>query len=451
MHILIVDDEKNIRTSIKEFFSLEGITSAEAENGLSAQKLLQEEVYDGVIMDLRMPGLTGLELLTWLKKEGPNVPVVMISAFGDVEDAVHAMKLGAADYLVKPFDPEELLLRINQAVERNRLKRQSDLHTEQEHLLSAEGTYNPLQSGNNAMIEIERLVEKVAPTDSTVLITGESGTGKEVVAKRLHQLSKRKDNPFIPINLGGIPDTLLESELFGYEKGAFTGAERRKAGMFEMASSGTLFLDEIGEMPVQLQVKLLRVLQERKLQRLGGVGSIPIDVRIIAATNKNLEEQVKLKQFREDLFYRLNVINIELPPLRERTEDIPHLAVRFVKDISQRTGKTVRGITEEALTVLTTYSFPGNIRELENIIERAVILCDEEELSEKDFPLQQAGAGPPKSVKSGSLRELEREAIVNALLRHEGRRQAAADELGITRRTLLNKIKEYSIEAKEKT
>ena len=222
-----------------------------------------------------------------------------------------------------------------------------------------------------------------------------------------------------------------------------------------MASSGTLFLDEIGEMPVQLQVKLLRVLQERKLQRLGGVGSIPIDVRIVAATNKNLEEQVKSKQFREDLFYRLHVIHIELPPLRERAEDIPHLAALFIKDISQRIGKPVRGVTEEALAVLTNYQYPGNIRELENIIERAIILCDAEELSENDFPLQrervrQEHGETPKSVKSGSLRELEREAVVNALLRHEGKRQPAADELGITRRTLLNKIKEYGIEAKEK-
>jgi two-component system response regulator AtoC len=436
MKILIVDDEKNIRESIHEYLGLEGIEADEADNGLAAQRNLQEDVFDGAILDLKMPGMGGLDLLAWINQQGPAIPVVMISAFGEVEDAVEAMKLGAYDYIVKPFDPQELVIRIKQAVEKRKL----------EDRIAIQGNRGDVfaRSNNPRMKEMAALIEKAAPSESTILITGESGTGKEVVARHIHALSARAANSFVPINLGGIPDGLLESELFGYEKGAFTGAEKRKIGMFELASKGTLFLDEIGEMPLHLQVKLLRVIQDKNIQRLGGVGTIPIDVRIVAATNKNLEQEVEAGRFREDLYYRLNVIRIEIPPLRERPDDVPLLAAEFIQNMQERSGKRVRGITDGALGMLKQYRFPGNVRELENLIERAVILSDSEMLTENDFLIHREDKQARK-VPKGSLQDIEREAIVQALYRHEGKRQAAADELGITRRTLLNKIKEYGI------
>jgi two-component system response regulator AtoC len=296
---------------------------------------------------------------------------------------------------------------------------------------------------------------KVAPTDSSVLITGESGTGKEVLARRIHELSGRGDGAFVPINVGGLPENLMESELFGHERGAFTGAEARKRGMLEVASGGTLFLDEIGEMPLPLQVKLLRVLQDRRIQRLGATSSIPIDIRLIAATNADLEERITVGSFREDLFYRINVIHLHLPPLRERPEDIPLLAGYFLGKLQGRGGITVSRIEPEALRLLQSYHFPGNVRELENVVERAAILSDGEALTAADFAFLGAGTGggpgdlgqsPQVRPAAGTLRQLERDAIVAALRRHEGKRQAASDELGITRRTLLNKIKEFGLQ-----
>jgi len=279
MRVLIVDDEKNIRESVERYLKTENIETVTAENGLSAKRLLQEQVFSAGIVDLRMPGMDGLELLKWIREQGPRLPVIMISAYGEIRDAVEAMKLGAQDYIVKPFDPEELVVRLKKIVENQKLRDQIDLGREAEQPgIDGLGT-------NAKMLEIRRSIAKVADTPSTVLVTGESGTGKEVIAKMIHALSSRSENPFIPVNVGGIPETLLESELFGYERGAFTGAERRKVGMFEVASGGTLFLDEIGEMSAQLQVKLLRIFQDRKVQRLGATDLIPVDVRIIAATN----------------------------------------------------------------------------------------------------------------------------------------------------------------------
>lgn len=440
MRLLIVDDEKNIRTSIVDFFRMEGTETAEAQNGLAAQKLLSEQSFDGVVLDLRMPGMDGLTLLRWLRGEGRQIPVVMISAYGEIEDAVNAMKEGAADYLVKPFDPTELLLRVRRAIEDDALRTQASLQS---------GELRFTDTENPTMREIYALVGKVAPKEATVLVTGESGTGKEVLARRIHSLSRRSERPFVPINIGGLPETLIESELFGYERGAFTGADTRKRGMIETASSGTLFLDEIGDMPPHLQIKLLRVIQERKIQRLGGTGVIPVDVRIIAATNADLETNVQHGRFREDLFYRLNVIRIHLPPLRKRPEDIPVLARHFLRTMRDRTGSQVTEFSPEALRKLQGYRFPGNVRELENMIERAVILADGPTLHPGDFPLPGDGSGqltPPVAQGSaGTLKEMEREVIRTALLRHEGRRQNAADELGISRRTLLNKIKQYRL------
>lgn len=451
MRVLVADDEKNIRGTVAAYLRSEGFVCAEAENGRSAQKALSEGHFDGLVLDLRMPGLSGLEILEWLRSEGREVPTVMISAYGDVADAVAAMKSGAADYVTKPFDPEDLLLRLRRAMEDHSLRR----------LVSLEHpSRDDAELGSRAMQHVHELAARVAGTDSTVLITGESGTGKEVLARRIHESSPRAQKPFVPINIGGIPEQLVESELFGHERGAFTGAEARKQGMIEVASGGTAFLDEIGDMPLHLQVKLLRVLQEHRIQRLGSTSAIPVDCRFIAATNVAIDDRVRDGGFREDLFYRLNVIRIELPPLRDRPEDIPPLARHFLSVMRERTGSHVTGISADGLRALQGYHYPGNVRELENMVERAVILAERTELEPGDFGLpaaqpaghsQKGEGGRNRSGAAGeepqSLRELEREAIIAALERHEGRRAKTAEELGITRRTLLNKIKEYGLDA----
>ena len=437
MNVLIVDDEKNLRKSLSEYLAMEDIETVTAENGISARKELGETSFDCAVIDLKMPGLDGLGLLEWITTDGPSLPVIMMSAFGDIEDAVSAMKRGACDYITKPFDPEELVLRIRKAVEEHRLKavRYGDIAPE----VRTESLHESVRKAHS-------LIQRAAPTDTTVLITGESGTGKEVLARELHTLSKRAGGPFIPVNIAGIPETLIESELFGYEKGAFTGAEKRREGLFEAASSGTIFLDEIGEAPPYLQVKLLRVLQEKKIQRLGGTGIIPVDTRILAATNRNLEAMVKDGDFREDLFYRLNVIRIEMPPLRDRMKDLPGLASDLLEKIGRRTGKPVSGITEAALEKLSTYSFPGNIRELENLLERSVILSDTDIIDAHDIDLPLFTEQAQRKPLRGTLAELEKEAVIEALFRNEGHRDRTAAELGITRRTLLNKMKAYGID-----
>jgi two-component system response regulator AtoC len=438
MRVLVVDDEKNIRESVERYLKTENIETVTAENGLSAKRLLQEQVFSAGIFDLRMPGMDGLELLKWIREQGPRLPVIMISAYGEIRDAVAAMKLGAQDYIVKPFDPEELVVRLKKIVENQKLRNQIDLGQE---------TEQPGVDGlgaNAKMLEIRRTIAKVADTPSTVLITGESGTGKEVIARMIHALSYRSENPFIPVNVGGIPETLLESELFGYERGAFTGAERRKVGMFEVASGGTLFLDEIGEMSGQLQVKLLRVLQDRKVQRLGATDSIPIDVRIIAATNQDLQGRIKENSFREDLYYRLNVIHLVVPPLRERIDDLPLLTGQLIRKLNYKLGKSVEGIDTEGLRKLQSYSFPGNVRELENLLERAMIFAEGSSLAAADLIVPQSEIAV--SPRPSSLESMERQAIIEALHRWEGNRTKAASELGITRRTLLNKIKHFGIE-----
>jgi two-component system response regulator AtoC len=438
MKVLIADDEPNIRESIAQYIAAEGIETATAGDGAQARALLMEEAFDGLVLDLRMPKLDGLALLSWLQEEGPPVPVIVISAYGDVSDAVKAMKLGARDYLVKPFDPEELLLRLRRLLAESALAGQAEA-----------GKRGPAADGGQAgvwigdgdvMKGIRELVGRVAPTPSTVLITGESGTGKEVIARLIHSLSSTPQGPFAAINISGIPDTLLESELFGYEKGAFTGASERKRGMLELASGGTLFLDEIGDMPMLLQVKLLRVLQEKKVQRLGGTQAIPINARLIAATNRDLEALLKEGKFREDLFYRLNVIRIEVPPLRERREDIPRLAGLLLEKLSRERGRKVRGFQPEALERLQGYRFPGNVRELENTIERAFILCTGEEITARDLG-ERFSKGRAAS-RPGRLADQERELIVRTLAKNGGNRTRAAEELGISRRTLINKIKE---------
>jgi two-component system response regulator AtoC len=384
-----------------------------------------------------MPGMDGLELLKWIQQEGPAIPVIMISGYGGIADAVEAMKLGAQDYIVKPFAPEELIIRLKRLIESQELKDRVELG-------KRESFRNQYWIGNSPkMLEIKRMVEKVAPIPSTILITGESGTGKELIARAIHKLSPRVEKPFIAINIGGIPGTLLESELFGYERGAFTGAFSRKIGIFELASGGTLFLDEIGDMPVHLQVKLLRVIQERKIQRLGGTRTIPVDARILAATNQDLESQVKKGLFREDLYYRLNVIQIKVPPLRERREDIPRLVGHFIKKCNRIMGKSIQGIDPEPLRILQNYDFPGNVRELENLIERVIILAETNIITLKDLGITETA--PTISIEKRTLAEMEKQVILTTLRRWEGNKTQAAEELGITRRTILNKLKKYGI------
>jgi two-component system, NtrC family, response regulator AtoC len=445
VRVLIADDEKNIRDSIAAYIADEGIEAVTAADGAAARALLESEAFDGLVLDLRMPKIGGLELLAWLKEEGPDVPAIMISAYGDLRDAVQAMKFGARDYLVKPFDPEELLIRLKRLLAETARASRAEAELQSKEGSAAEG---PWIGEGAKMAALRSLVGKVAPTPSTVLITGESGTGKEVIARLIHSLSANPQGPFVAINIGGIPDTLLESELFGYDKGAFTGAESRKRGMFELASSGTLFLDEIGDMPMQLQVKILRVLQDKKVQRLGSTQAIPINARIVAATNRDLEALLKEGKFREDLYYRLNVIRIEVPPLRDRSEDIPRLAGYFVEKLNRERGRRIKGFDLEALARLLDYPFPGNVRELENRVERAYILCSGDTIAAEDLGEPFGARQPPPLAlpkKQGVLKDMEREAILRALGKHGGSMTQAAAELGISRRTLLNKKKEMGI------
>jgi len=449
VRVLVVDDEARMAASLREFLGSEGIGAESAGNGLEAQRLLGEEAFDAVVTDLRMPRLDGLGLLRWIREQGPCLPVIVISAHGEVKDAVEAMRLGAYDYLVKPFDPEELSIRLRKAVGERRsvliLAAGEKRHAESAGLIGE----------SPALREVQRLIGKAAPTNSTILITGESGTGKEVAARMIHRDSGR-EGAFVPVNLGALPENLIESELFGHEKGAFTGADSRRAGLFETAHGGTIFLDEIGELPLQLQVKLLRVIQDRKVQRLGGVQGIPIDARLIAATNRDLEAEVRDSRFREDLYYRINVIRIRMPPLRERGSDRVLLAGYFLKKLSGELGRKVEGISPDALRLIESHEFPGNVRELENAIERALILAEGPVLQVKDFQffLPRTAAASPVPTGGSSfepaavltLAELESRAIASALERNAYHREKSASELGITRRTLLNKIKGYGLE-----
>ncbi len=453
MRILIVDDEKKMAESIRDYFEPEGLESDIASNGEEGRRKLEEKAYDALVSDLRMPGLDGMSLLRWVREEGPDIPVIMISAHGEIRDAVEAMRVGAYDYLVKPFDPDELLLKLRKAVENRRLR-----------LSVAAGmsgkAKDEMIGESPAMREVDRILAKASPSGATILITGQSGTGKEVAARISHRYSKR-EGPFVPINMGAFPEQLLESELFGYEKGAFTGADSRKQGLFESAQGGTLFLDEISEMPLHLQVKLLRVIQERKVQRLGSLKGSPVDFRLVAATNRDLEGEVKAGKFREDLYYRINVIRIQLPPLRERSEDIPLLAGAFLSRVSGTLGRKSMELGDDALEILMRYDFPGNVRELENAIERACILCEGDILRARDFDFLKPAKSQnhpgkelsPAILKEGlhrkepaSLEEMEKQAIEEALARNGFHRERTASELGISRRTLLNKMKAYGME-----
>src|SRR5512143_1086799 len=383
--ILVVDDEPGMRSLLKKVLSKEGYFVTPFEKGEEALDALSSEDYDLAILDIEMPGLNGIELLKRIKRKDAGLNVVMITAYGSLQSAVEAMRLGAYDYLTKPFQMDEIKLVVEKALERERLITENrELHRE----LEEQYRFTGIVGKSPRMEEVYELVSRVAGTNASVLIQGESGTGKELVARSIHYNSRRKGSPLVILNCAALAEGVLESELFGHEKGAFTGAIRRKAGRFELAHGGTLFLDEIGEIPIATQLKLLRVLQEHEFERVGGEKTIKVDVRIIAATNRDLMAAVREGRFREDLYYRLNVVTINMPPLRERREDVPALAGHFLAKFAQETGKHVEGIDHRAMEMLVHYDWPGNVRELENIMERAVVLEKGDTVTPASLPLQ---------------------------------------------------------------
>ncbi len=447
--VLIVDDDDALRESLELILASEGYRVSTADCGQAALERVDEVPIDVVLCDVRMPGLDGFELLPQIARKLPGAPIVMMSAYGTADLAIEAMKLGAYDYVAKPFQPSEILLTLRKAQERERLRRANQqLKREVTRALGERA----IVAASAPMIELLELVERTAAFKTTALLTGESGTGKEVLARAIHGQSPRRNEPFVAINCGAIPEHLLESELFGHARGAFTGANRARRGLIPEADRGTLFLDEIAELPLALQVKLLRVLQEEEVQPVGESKPISIDVRIIAATSCDLENAVAEGQFREDLYYRLNVMHLSIPPLRDRKEDIPLLCDHFLAHFRESLGKPVHGIADAALERLIHYGWPGNVRELQNVIERSVILANDEKLGLADLPdsILEAdtlcSGGDPKSFSMRpARRRFEIDLIRRALNETDGNRTHAAKLLEISHRALLYKIKEYGI------
>jgi two-component system NtrC family response regulator len=450
LRIVVVDDEPTQRELIGGFLRKQGHEVFLAGNGLDALALIRERQVDLVLSDCRMPGMSGPELVLAIKAVNPEIPLILMTAYGTVETAVQAMKDGAADYLAKPLDLEELLVRLARVVERTRLKsevRELQWRLVERHRL--EGIIG--ESGR--MQEVLALVTRIAPSDATVLVRGESGTGKELVARAIHFNSLRANGPLVTLNCAALPEQLLESELFGHEKGAFTGAVAQRKGRFETADGGSIFLDEIGDLSAALQVKLLRVLQERQFERLGSNRTLIVDVRVIAATNKDLESAMRAGTFREDLYYRLNVVTIQIPPLRDRREDIPLLLDHFLRKFAEKNRRNVTGLTVAARDALLKYDYPGNVRELENIVERSVLLCRGQVIDMTDLPAtvrpgQRSAADPLPKDLPGVLAEIERQAIQSALDRSGGVQTQAANELGISERVLRYKMKKYRLESR---
>ncbi len=445
--ILVVDDDTAHRTMLHALIGGWGYDISEADDGSSAISEIRERPYDLVLMDVRMLKVSGIEALSDIKSFNPAIPVIIMTAYSSVEAAVDAIKKGAYDYLTKPLDFDKLKLTIERAMENVRLKEENlrlkenlGIHFDRTNIIGR----------STAMARLLETVALVAPSEATVLITGESGTGKELIAGAIHFNSTRKTGPFVKVNCAAITETLLESELFGHEKGSFTGADRRKDGRFLQANGGSIFLDEISEMPLSMQVKLLRVLQEREITRVGGESVIKIDTRVIAATNRDLQEMIASGSFREDLFYRLNVVNLKAPALRERREDIPLLAINFLEMFAERNRKKIKGFTPGAMDGIVKYEWPGNVRELMNAIERAVVLARSEYLDEDDLPVVKkhsegtAGSVWPE-IEEMPLEEIEKATILKTLESSKGNKSETARRLGITRRTLHKKLKKYGV------
>lgn len=461
--ILVVDDEEIVCQSCDRILTEEGYEVQTRPSGREALQLLSEEPFDVVIVDLKMPGMSGMELLQAIKRDSPDIPVIMITGYSTVETAVEAMKSGAFDYLPKPFTPDEVAVVVKKALDsRSMLLENIYLRGE----LQTKYRFENIIGTSKKMQEVYRLIGKVAPTNSTVLITGESGTGKELIARAIHYNSLRKERQFVPVDCAVLSENLLESELFGHIKGSFTGAIVTKPGLFEVADGGSLFLDEIGNISLTMQSKLLRVIQEREFTPVGGTKPKKVNIRLVAATNQDLQEKIKEGTFREDLYYRLNIVPIHLPPLRERPEDIPLLAQHFLKKYCQETGKDIKGISPPAMELLMHYSWPGNVRELENITERVVIMTDEEIILPRHlpFPVQETPEGMTYNIPKTSeeLRELKRQLrdkaveqterlfVLEALSRNDWNVTRSAKEVGMLRPNFQALMRKYSIRSADR-
>jgi len=452
LDILIVEDEPFQREMLRDFLNKEGHRVMEAENGRQALGLLGGNFFDLLLLDFRMPGMNGLELLQEVKRSNPEIDAIIITAYGTIETAVAAMKAGARDYITKPIDFDELLILIERIADHRRLIKENRIL--RQHLKAKGVTSDTIRYQSRQMAELINLAGRVATSQATVLIQGETGTGKELLARLIHSLSPRSEQPLVPVNCAAIPETLIESELFGHEKGAFTGAVQRRIGRFEQADGGTLFLDEIGELSPAVQVKLLGFLQQREFQRVGGDRAIKADVRIISATHQDLEAKTRAGTFREDFYYRINVVSMKIPPLRERREDIPLLIDHFIKRFARENARKIEGLSREARDLLIRYDYPGNVRELENIIERAVVISRGSVLTVDELPFQQT---PPTSDaeaegepgRLGSLQQalatLERQMIRDALDQVGCNQTQAARLLGLSERMLRYKLKKYEL------
>ena len=449
--VLVVDDEENLRVVLRTFLKRQGYQVEVADNGETALAMVETFGPDFILTDVRMPKMGGLDLLSTLKAKGNEATVIVMSAYGNLDLALEAMKAGAYDYVQKPFQNDEVLLTLKKAEERESLRRENRALRQK---MLEDNVFEKMLAKSDAMRSIFRTITKVADFKTTALITGESGVGKELVARALHMRSERKDGPFVAVNCGAIPENLLESELFGHKRGAFTDAQADRAGLFEQADKGTLFLDEIGELPLNLQVKLLRVLQDEVVRRIGDNRDVQVDVRITAATHRDLTAEVKAGRFREDLFYRINVLHIHVPPLRERREDVTLLIDHFIQQNNKRLGTDIRAINQDARRLMMEYSWPGNVRELENTIERAMVLAEGDTLIEADLPerIHQARDPIRLQLNSGELsikkttRVIEEVLIRRALQQTKGNRTRAAQLLEISHRALLYKIKDYLVD-----
>lgn len=452
-HILIIDDEQSQVVSLKSFLERRNYVISSANSGSDGIKIVKEESVDLVITDYRMPEMTGLEVVQELNNINPELPVVVITAFSDVKDAIKVMKEGAFDYLSKPIDLDELEIIVKRAQARGDLISENKLLKEQ---LKEQFDNDFIITNSSKMAKVLAITNRVAKSDSTVLVRGETGTGKELIAKSLHYSSTRKDKPMVTVNCAALSENLLESELFGHEKGSFTGAHTQRIGRFEQADGGTLFIDEIGDISLQTQVKLLRALQFGEFERIGGTKTINVDVRVITATNRGLEEMIQNNEFREDLFYRINVISINLPPLRERKEDIQLLVKHFIDKYSKKNKKSVSNISKEAFNKLMKYDYPGNIRELENLIESAVVISQDEILTENDFTIGNNSKSKSDILNTHSFKDTYTEKvgafeialISEALKLKDGNQSQAAKLLGISERHLRSRMQKYNIKKK---